>query len=155
MRRIWHTAGQPVRAGMVAPWRPYEALPWPEQQMFLDAAATALDLIETGEIIAHGALASLLTPEPRRPVPEGTPDRHYWQQAEDALNTAIVRAQHDPAPARQLLATLTALTRSEVTFQRIRDDLITLGIPDDHLPRTLAEQRARQAPAGSTTTVTS
>jgi len=67
----------------------------------------------------------------------------------------VTLAQHDPATARQLLATLTALTRSEATFQRIRDDLIVLGVPDDHLPRTLAEQRARQTPAGSTTTVTS
>ncbi|WP_313666937.1 TniQ family protein [Arsenicicoccus bolidensis] len=156
VRHIWHVAGHPVRAGMVAPWRPYEALPWPKQQMLLEAAAAALDLIETGEITAHGTLASLLTPEPHRPVPDGTPpDRHYWQQAEDALSTAVALAQHDPAPARQLLATLTALTRSEVTFQRIRDDLIVLGIPDDHLPRTLAEQRARQTPAGPTTTVTS
>ena len=27
VRRIWHTAGHPVRAGMVAPWHPYESLP--------------------------------------------------------------------------------------------------------------------------------
>lgn len=156
VRRIWDTAGHPVRAGMVAPWRPYEALPWPRQQMLLEAAATALDLIETGEITGHGTLASLLTPEPHRPVRDGTPsDRHYWQQAEDAINTAVALAQHDPAPARQLLATLTALTRSEATFQRIRDDLIVLGIPDDRLPRTLAEQRARQTAAVPETTVTS
>lgn len=31
---------------------------------------------------------------------------------------------------------------------------MTLGIPDDHLPRTLAEQRARQKAAGPETTVT-
>lgn len=156
VRRIWHTAGHPVRAGMVAPWRPYEALPWPKQQMLLEAAATALDLIATGEVTAHGTLASLLTPEPHRPVSDGTPsDRHYWQQAEDAINTAVTLAQYDPAPARQLLATLTALTRSEATFQRIRDDLIVLGIPDDRLPRTLAEQRARQTAAVPETAVTS
>jgi len=40
--------------------------------MLLQAAATTLDLIETGEITAHGTLASLLTPEPHRPVPDGT-----------------------------------------------------------------------------------
>ena len=149
VRRIWHTAGHPVRAGMVAPWRPYEALPWPKQQMLLEAAATTLDLIETGEVTAHGTLASLLTPEPHRPVPDGNPpDHHYWQESEDALNTAMALAQEDPVTARQLLSTLTALTRSEATFQRVRDDLIALGIPNDHLPRTLAEQRARQTPAG-------
>lgn len=155
IRRIWHTVGHPVRAGMLAPWRPYEALAWPRQQMLLEAAATTLDLIEAGEITAHGTLAPLLTREPHRPVPDGTPPkRHYWQEAEDALNAAIALAQEDPGAARQLLGTLTAFARSEAAFQRARDDLIALGIPDDHLPRTLAEQHARSR-LGRETTVTS
>lgn len=131
VRRIWQTAGHPVRAGMVAPWHPYEALPWPRQQMLLEAAATTLDLIETGGITAHGTLAFLLTPEPHRPVSGGIPP--------PAVLLAL--AQEDPVAARQVLSTLSALTRSEASFQRIRDDLITLGIPEDYLPRTLAEQR--------------
>lgn len=159
VRLIWHAAGHPVRAGMVAPWRPYEALPWPKQQMLLEAAAATLDLIKTGEVTAHGTLAPLLTPEPHRPVYDGTPPaprpRDYWQEIRDAMDKAIALAQEDPVAARQLLSTLSALTRSEATFQRIRDDLIVLGIPDDHLPRTLAEQRARQTPAVPEATVTS
>lgn len=157
VQRIWQATGHPVRAGM-GPWRPYEVLLWSREQMLLEAAATALHLIETGGVTAHGTLAHLLTAEPHRPVPDGTPPavpRNYWKEVEDAMNEAIALAQEDPAAARQLLATLTALTRSEATFERIRDDLIALGVPDDHLPRTLAEQRARQMPAGSETTVTS
>lgn len=158
VRHIWHTMDHPVRGGMVVPWRPYEALPWTQQQMFLEAAATALHLIEAGEVTAHGTLAQLLTPEPHRPVHHGTPpaprQRDYWKEVRDAMDEAIALARAGPVAARQLLTTLTALTRSEATFQRVRDDLIALGIPDDHLPRTLAEQRARQTPAGSRTTVT-
>ena len=136
---IWEMAGQPPRAGILGPWRPYEALPWPAQQMFLEAAATALHLIETGEATAHGTLAPLLTPVPRRHVPDGTPPPHrprdYWQEARDAMDGAVALARDNPAAARQLLSTLTALTRSETAFHRVRDDLVALGVPADHLPR--------------------
>ena len=147
-------ADQAPRAGITGPWRPYEALLWPQQQLLLEAAAAILALIETGDITAHGTLAPLLTPEPRRHVPDGTPPapraRDYWQEARDAMNMAIALAQKDPVAARQLLATLTGLTRSEATYQRIRDDLIALGVPNDHLPPTLAEHAsARPGNAGN------
>lgn len=156
---IWEMAGQPPRAGILGPWRPYEALPWPAQQMFLEAAATALHLIEAGEATAHGTLAPLLTPAPRRHVPDGTPhpprERDYWQEARDAMDRAVALARDDPAAAHQLLSTLTALTRSETAFHRVRDDLVALGVPADHLPRTLAEQRASRTLNGRPMSVTS
>ena len=158
MKRIWEMTGQPPRAGITSPWRPYEALPWPQQQMLLEAAATALHLIETGEATAHGTLAPLLTPAPHRHVPAGTPPppraRDYWQEARDAMDRAVALARDDPAAAQQLLATLTGLTRREAAFHRVRDDLIALGVPGHHLPRTLAEQRARLHRAAPGTSVT-
>lgn len=72
-----------------------------------------------------------------------------------ATATAVVAGGGTLAAAIVLLTALSALTRSEATFQRIRDDLFALGIPDDDLPRTLAEQRARQMPTGTETTVPS
>ena len=127
--------------------------------MLLEAAATALHLIETGEATAHGTLAPLLTPAPRRHVPDGTPhpprQRDYWQEARDAMDRAVALARDDPAAAHQLLSTLTALTRSETAFHRVRDDLVALGVPADHLPRTLAEQRASRTMNGRPTSVTS
>jgi len=161
VRRVWELAGYPPRAGIVGPWRPYEALPWPEQQMFLEAAATALHLIEAGEATAHGTLARLLTPAPHRHVHDGTPPpprpRDYWQEARGAMTEAVALARDDPAAARQLLSTLTSLTRSETAFHRVRDDLIALGVPVDHLPPTLGEQRARQTqePETSVTSLSS
>lgn len=156
MDHIWQRAGHPVRAGFVGHWRCYEALTWPKQQMFLDAAATALDLIEAGDVTGHGTLAQLLSPEPHRPVPDGTPPvparRDYWKEARDAMDEALSLARRDPAAARQLLTVLTSMTRSEASFQRTREDLIALGIPDGHLPPSLIE--ARTPRSGSDATVT-
>ena len=57
------------------------------------------------------------------------------------MTEAVALARDDPAAARQLLSTLSALTRSEMAFHGVRDDLIALGVPSEHLPRTLGEQR--------------
>ncbi|UUZ44266.1 TniQ family protein [Janibacter limosus] len=68
IEHIWHSTGHPVRAGIVGARRPYEDPARPHQQKFLKTAATAVHLIETGEIAAHGTLAPLLTPEPSVPA---------------------------------------------------------------------------------------
>lgn len=142
IRSVWQMVGHPIRAGMGL-WCPYEALAWHRQQVMLEAAATALYLIETGEIKARGTLAPLLALEPDVPVPGGTPPpRNHWQDAMDAAAEALALAQRDRNAARQLLATLTAFTRTEKSFQRIRDDLLFAGVPDDYLPGTLAEKTA-------------
>lgn len=158
MDHIWQRSGHPVRAGFVGHWRCYEKLPWPKQQMLLNAAATALDLIEAGDVTGHGTLAQLLTPEPHRPVPDGAPPvpapRDYWEEARDAKDEAIALAQHDPAAGRQLLTVLTSMTLSEASFQRTREGLIAAGIPDDHLPPTLAETHPPKTRTGSDATVT-
>lgn len=154
IEHIWHSSGYPVRAGLVGAWRPYEDLDWPEQRKFLQAAATALHLIETGEIEAHGTLAPLQTAEPHRPPPDGMsrgPERcDHWQKARDALGEAITLARRDPAAARQLLSVLTLWTDNEATFARARADLIAFDVPDGNLPSTLFETRspARQPPPG-------
>nr|WP_083545936.1 TniQ family protein [Janibacter indicus] len=143
LEHIWHSTGHPVRAGIVGAWRPYEDLAWPHQQKFLKAAATAVHLIETGEIAAHGTLAPLLIPEPSVPADTRAapgPDDH-WQKAKDALHEAIALARDDPAAARKLLTVLTAWTDSEAAFVRARADLIALGIPHDNLPLTPSEAR--------------
>lgn len=147
MARIWKQAGHPPRAGIVGPWRCYEALPWPQQQMILEAAAEALHLIEAGEVPDRGGL---LGPAPHRHVPDGAPPpppaRNHWQEAMAALDEAVGLAREDPSAARQLLFALTALNQRETFFQRVRDDLIDLGVPGEHLPTTLASLRAPEPP---------
>lgn len=139
---IWRRAGHRVRAGIIGAARTYETLPWPQQEMYLEATATAIQLVETGEIEANGTLGHLLTPEPDRTVQDGSPPRDIWDEAREAMNDALALAQYDPLAAEHMLAILTALTRTDQTFQRIRADLIALGIPEQFLPQTLADARA-------------
>jgi hypothetical protein len=143
IQRIWQTVDHPERAGVRGPWRAYEALPWGAQQAMLEAAATALHLIEAGEITAYGTLAPLLTPEPARILADGTPpparQRDRWNEAHEAMNAVITEACEDAAAARGLLGNLTAWTRSEARFQRTRNDLIALGVPEHYLQQTLME----------------
>ncbi|MGO1851564.1 MAG: TniQ family protein [Microbacterium gubbeenense] len=142
---IWRTAGHPARAGIIGAARTYETLPWPQQEMYLEAAATAIHLIETGEIEARGTLGHLLTPEPDRPAPDGLPPRDIWDEAREAMSEALALAQQDPLAAERMLAVLTSLTRTEKTFQSIRGDLIGLDVPEAFLPQTLAAMRAPDA----------
>lgn len=143
IQRIWRTVDYPVRAGVRGPWRAYEALPWDAQQAMLEAAATALHLIEAGEIIAYGTLAPLLSPEPDRILADGTPpvarQRDRWREAHEEMDAVIIEACEDAAAARGLLGNLTAWTRSEGRFQRTRNDLIALGVPEHYLQQTLME----------------
>lgn len=142
IEHIWREAGHPVRAGIIGAARTYESLPWPQQEMHLEAAAIAMHLVEGGVIEAHGTLGHLLTAEPDRTIYDGAPTCDLWDGARDAADKCLDLAQRDPLVARKVLAVLTRLTRSEQSFQRIRRDLIVLDIPEEFLPRTLAIARA-------------
>lgn len=145
---IWRKAGHPARAGIVGAARTYETLPWPQQEMYLEAAATAIHLVETGEIEARGTLGHLLTPEPDGPAHDGLPPRDIWDEAREAMTEALALAQQDPLAAEHMLAILTSLTRTEKTFRSIRGDLIDLDVPEAFLPPTLAAMRSRRTPSG-------
>lgn len=146
---IWRRAGHPVRGGIVGAARTYETLPWWQQEMYLEAAATAVQMVETEEIAANGTLGHLLTPEPDRIVGNGTPprdrgnqERDLWADAREALSEAVTLAQQDPLAAEHMLAILTISARTEKSFQSVRDDLIGLDIPEESLPLTLVASRA-------------
>ena len=135
---IWRRAGHPVRGGIVGAARTYETLPWWQQEMYLEAAATAVQMVETEEIAANGTLGHLLTPEPDRIVGNGTPprdrgneERDLWADAREALSEAVTLAQQDPLAAEHMLAILTISARTEKSFQSVRDDLIGLDIPEE------------------------
>ncbi|WP_298945323.1 TniQ family protein [uncultured Microbacterium sp.] len=145
---IWRKVGHPARAGIVGAARTYETLPWPQQEMYLEAAATAIHLVETGEIEARGTLGHLLTPEPDRPAHDGLPPRDIWDEAREAMTEALTLAQQDPLAAEHMLAILTSLTRTEKTFRGIRGDLIDLDVPEAFLPPTLAAMRSRRTSPG-------
>lgn len=139
IRRIWQATGQP-RPAAQRRWRPYEALDWPRQQAMLEAAATALHLIEAGDVTARGTLGPLLRVESHQPVPDSRPPTappepvDHWNRALDELRAAVEEAQRDPEAARQLLDVCTALCRTRSCFDRIREALIGAGVPERFLP---------------------
>lgn len=61
-------------------------------------------------------------------------------------------AQEDSVAARQLLTAVTAWCTTEERFQRTRDDLIALGIPDEHPPTDTGRHPCtrRRRPDGAT-----
>lgn len=134
MARIWDAAGHQPRAGISGAWRAYEALPWPRQQAFLEAAATALHLIETHQIKALGSWGHLLIAEPHRPLPDGTiPDSVRAAEQRQDLDEALTAARADPVQAQELLALLAPKPGSK-KFAQVREDLIMLGVPEGNLP---------------------
>ena len=142
LESIWRETGHPVRAGTIGAAQTYESLPWLQQEMYLEAAATAMHLVEVGKIQARGTLGHLLTTEPDRTVHDGAPPRDVWDEAREAADECLALARRDPKTARKILIALTRLTRSERSFQRIRSDLVELDIPEEFLPRNLSIARA-------------
>lgn len=69
-RQVWEHAGHPPRAGQLV-WHPYEALPLKVQLQSLEAAATAIDLLENATLTGQGRQAALLLPEPEVAIDSG------------------------------------------------------------------------------------
>jgi len=72
IEQVWQAAGRRTRNGEIA-WLPYEAMPWPRQEAMLNAAATALHLLEAGTITGTGTLAGLLRAQHYQPADPGSP----------------------------------------------------------------------------------
>ncbi len=143
LRLVWSRCGLPVRAGQ-AVWRPYEALPWAVQAQILQAAATAIDLLHTGDLTGRGRHATLFTPHLDVPVHDGRrrslakpngPHRDRWAATYAAANEAVSAAREDPVHAQALLDMLIIWCRTPQAEQQIIADLELLGIPTRDLSR--------------------
>ncbi|THJ65614.1 transposase [Arthrobacter echini] len=155
IRLLWEHCGYPFRAGLLL-WRPFESLPWSIQQQLLEAAALAMEHIETGTLTASGTLAHLLSPEPDRRINDGTPPRpsgrqparkqasapavraldDLWKQAVDAQEAAVNAARGNSASAQQLYNFALYGRRTERSVRRLQDDFVQLQIPTDFLSDT-------------------
>lgn len=139
-REVWQLAGHPVRAGQ-SMWRPFEAQSPQTQQRTLEAAAIAMDLLESGTLAGRGDAAALFLPEPDvsidtgplRPARKSLEDR--WHDLADALKAAIEDAKTNPNSARQLFAMMTMYPRGDAAThnQRVRANFEELGISLDFL----------------------
>ena len=75
LRQIWECCGHPLRAGQSL-WRPYETLNPAVRLQMLEAAATAISLIEVRDISPPRARKAILVRAPNRV--------HQWPAGESA-----------------------------------------------------------------------
>ncbi len=87
LRQIWECCGHPLRAGQSL-WRPYETLNPAVRLQMLEAAATAISLIEVRDISPPGEHAKLFWSEPQTGFTSGLPAKapkpepvDHWQRA--------------------------------------------------------------------------
>lgn len=139
IRYVWERCGHPLRAGQSL-WRPYEVLDPAVQSQMLEAAATAIDLLESKVLSARGEQAVLFLPEPQTGFTNGLPavERkqepvNYWQQAVKAIDEAIIEARHNPETARSLFALASFGRRDADSLERLRVTFAEEGIPLEFL----------------------
>jgi hypothetical protein len=140
VRYVWERCGHPLRAGQSL-WRPYEILDPAVQLQMLEAAATAIDLIESKVLSPRGEQAALFLLEPETGFTNGLPmtERkqepaiNYWQEAVKAINDAVAEARHNPETARSLFAVASFGRRDPESLERLRATFAKEGIPPEFL----------------------
>lgn len=155
LHAIWDRIGEPQRAGQMT-WCSFETLRRPRQEKFLEAAAAAIDMIESGTIKPAGADGQLFLPPPTpsaaKPSPTRTRQRRgssetsledRWKEAQRKLDDVIDLAREDPAAADQLFRFLASGPGGSENACKILTDLhIHLPTPshnDDLAPSGVVE----------------
>ena len=110
------------------------------QVQMLEAAASAIALIESRALLPNGKHAALFLTEPQtilanslsqqRSKPEPV---NHWQRATQALNEVIIEAQQSPQTARSLFALASYGQRDPESLERLRPTFANEGIPLDFL----------------------
>ena len=139
IRYVWERCGHPLRAGQNL-WRPYETLPPVVQLQMLEAAATAVELIESKVLTPRGEQVSLFMPEPQTGFTNGLLVKErkpqpvdHWREVSKALNEAIVEARHNREAARALFALASYGQRDPDSLDRLRVTFFQEGIPREFL----------------------
>ena len=139
VRYAWECCGHPLRAGQSL-WRPYEILAPAVQLQMLEAAATAIELIESNVVRPHGERAALFLLEPQTGFTNGMPEKKrkpepidHWREAIKALNEAIAEARHNCETARSLFTLASYGRRDPESLDRLRDTFAQEGIPPEFL----------------------
>lgn len=130
LRLIWERCRHPVRAGQNY-WYPFEVLDEPTQLQFLEAAGTAINMIETGEVIAKGTLAYLFLPEPdcTRNQDSETNLGIYIKKAQEELEKWVAVVRDDPEAADQLFHFILLGRRDPKVVKEVQDMLSAVGVP--------------------------
>ena len=139
IRAIWERSGYPVRAGMSV-WRPFEQFTWPIQAMVLEAAATAIHMIETGQVSAAGEQGPWFTAPPTIDVGDGKrPEPPYppvttWQAVMRTTEDLIAQAKIEPEAAEALFSFMLLgrrddrnLHETEVLFRELEIPMVFMS----------------------------
>jgi TniQ len=139
LRLIWERCCHPVKAGQ-SYWYPFELFDVSIQLQFLEATGTAINLIETKEVIAKGGLAYLFLPEPESTTYQGAhqPSRNqepetnlgtHIKNAEEALKKCVAVARDDPEAADQLFHFILFGRRDPKVVKEVQNMLSGVGVP--------------------------
>ncbi len=145
IRQVWEQCGHPLRAGQSL-WRPFEVLAPAVQLQMLEAAATAIALIESRALLPRGDHAALFLVEPQTGFTSGLPEKkpkpepvNHWQRAAQAIDEAIIEARHNPETARSLFALASYGRRDPESLDRLRLTFVQEGIPLEFLSHYQAD----------------
>ena len=110
----------------------------------LEAAATAISLIEVRDISPPGEQAKLFwSGKPGSPVAcrrkRRSPAINHWQRAVQAIDEAIIEARHNPETARSLFALASYGRRDPASLERLRATFVKEGIPPEFLSHYLPD----------------
>lgn len=136
IRQIWKETGYPARDGQ-ALWHPYEQQPETVQRHTMEAAATAITLLENGSIRGPGNNAGLFQPAPRIAISDGTapqPGSAGFDDGPslmDAFNSAVEEARINPAAARTFFNLATYRRSDADDIHDVVNAFIELNIPLD------------------------
>ncbi len=136
IRYIWESCGHLLRAGHTI-WRPYEILNIEDQLKFLEAAATAINLIESKVLTPPGEQTELFVQEPQAWFAcnhfEKVENLAPWQKLFNLIQPVITEARHNPEVAQSLLALTSCVRRDPEFLKDLRITLIMNGIPPEYL----------------------
>ena len=106
----------------------------------LEAAATAISLIEVRDISPPGEQAKLFWSEPQTGFTSGQPTKapkpepiNHWQRAVLAIDEAIIEARHNPETARSLFALASYGRLDPASLEQLRSTFEKEGIPSEFL----------------------
>ena len=139
IRYVWERCGHPLRAGQ-SQWQAFEILSDSVQLQMLEAAATAIDLIESQILNAAGEFADLFVQEPQREFTNGLPVHvgseepvNYWQKAAEAIEEAVLDARHNPETARSLFRLASYGRNDPASLEQLRAIFAKEQIPAEFL----------------------
>ena len=139
IRLVWERCGYSLRAGQSF-WQPYEILNPAVQLQMLEAAACAIDLIESRVLSPSGEQSTLFLPEPMTRLTNDLsvdnrlerPTNH-WQETFKVIDQTIAEARYNPDTARSLFALASCGRRDPGQLEKVRITFASLKIPLDIL----------------------